>query len=237
MPGLFGRTSKLGSIWLPTDIGDCKLWLRPDLGITKDELDRISLEADQSGNGNNFPQTTDAKKLVWWANQLNGYPAIFSDGIDDEEQCINLLSLTEMSIFFVGKRLDNKAIFCYGSHGEGAVHTHQYYDLGNTLFSTDGIAVNNGIPDAVSIFNNYHCAIHCWGGGGTQSTFFLNGTEKIVSGGNMNAVPNPQRLSLASQVGYDYGSHWRADFALYNRIITGEEIILLSNYAATRYGW
>ncbi len=60
----------------PTRIGGCVLWLRSDLGITKDGSDLVSAWADQSGAGNDATQGTAANKPTWLASQVNGYPAL-----------------------------------------------------------------------------------------------------------------------------------------------------------------
>jgi len=66
----------------PTYINGLVLWLRSDLGISKDGVGLVSNWADQSGNGNDASQGANDKKPVWTANQINGYPSLVFDGAD-----------------------------------------------------------------------------------------------------------------------------------------------------------
>jgi len=69
------------TLFNPTALPNCVLWLRADLGVTMDESDRVATWADQSGNGNNFTQTTDTKKPVWQASvaAFNNKPTLLFD--------------------------------------------------------------------------------------------------------------------------------------------------------------
>ena len=74
-PGLDYRTSRRGvgalNGWRPTQLSGCVLWLRADMGITKDGSDRVSAWADQSGNGNNLAQGTGANQPLFVAADSN----------------------------------------------------------------------------------------------------------------------------------------------------------------------
>jgi hypothetical protein len=60
----------------PTDIAGAVLWLRADLGITE-AGSGVSVWADQSGNGNDFAQGTDANRPVLnAAGWSNGLPTV-----------------------------------------------------------------------------------------------------------------------------------------------------------------
>lgn len=76
-----GRLNRRGigsaSSWRPTQLSGCVLWLRADMGITKDGSDRVSAWADQSGNGNHFTQGTGARQPKWLATGgKSGGPAV-----------------------------------------------------------------------------------------------------------------------------------------------------------------
>ncbi len=98
--------------WVPTDITNCILWLRSDLGITKDGSDRVDTWADQSENGHDATQATDAAKPVWQANIINTtLPAIYFDGADDNFSCNGVASHlsgndTPFTHFVVFKNVD-----------------------------------------------------------------------------------------------------------------------------------
>jgi hypothetical protein len=95
-----------GSLILPTDVLGCKLWLRSDLGITKDGSDNVSEWADQSGNGNDLLQATPANQPNWVDAQLSGYPAIRFNGTSDSMQSSAFSSLSQpLEVLVVAKHL------------------------------------------------------------------------------------------------------------------------------------
>lgn len=67
----------------PDKVSGLKLWLKADAGITKDGSNLVSAWADQSGQGNNFSQSTGGAKPLYTASAQNGLPAIVFDGSSD----------------------------------------------------------------------------------------------------------------------------------------------------------
>lgn len=74
--------------WQPTDLTGIRLWLRGDLGVTDDGGGDASAWADQSGNGNDFQQTTDADRPAIKAASANlgGQDALGFDGTEFLEE-------------------------------------------------------------------------------------------------------------------------------------------------------
>ena len=70
----------------------------------------VSQWADQSEQGNNGTQSVGAKKLLFIANQQNGYPAIYGEGIQYVLLASNI-SLGSLTIFFVADT-DNHTASC-----------------------------------------------------------------------------------------------------------------------------
>jgi len=68
--------------FMPTDIDDCVVWLRGDLGATV-VSGAVSSWADRSGRGNNLSQSTSTKRPAYVENAVNGRPALSFDGVDD----------------------------------------------------------------------------------------------------------------------------------------------------------
>lgn len=89
-PGLDYRSGRRGiggslggslGDFLATSISGCVLWLRADLGITKDGSDRVSAWADQSGTGDankNVTQGVAGNQPLWNASDANlgGRPSL-----------------------------------------------------------------------------------------------------------------------------------------------------------------
>ncbi len=91
--------------WLPTDINGCILWLKSNTGITHDgnPAYRVSSWADQSGNGNDATQTTNAAKPVYTTGELNGYPALIFDAVDDLLTTPAFANNQPFTVFMVAK--------------------------------------------------------------------------------------------------------------------------------------
>jgi hypothetical protein len=68
--------------FLPTDIDNCAVWLRADLGISV-VSGAVSSWMDKSGLGNHMSQATSSKRPAYVANAVGGQPALSFDGVDD----------------------------------------------------------------------------------------------------------------------------------------------------------
>jgi len=68
--------------FVPTEIDNCVVWLRGDLGVTV-VSGAVSSWADRSGRGNNVSQSTSTKRPAYVENAVNGLPALSFDGVDD----------------------------------------------------------------------------------------------------------------------------------------------------------
>ena len=98
--------------WKPTDIGGCILWLRSDLGVTKDAENRISEGLDQGGNNHHATQPTDSRKFVYTESIFGSLPGWYSDGADDlmdVADLFNHLSGSDIpyTYYFIGKWLED----------------------------------------------------------------------------------------------------------------------------------
>lgn len=102
-----GTSDGLG--FTPYSIDGCKLWLRSDLGITKDGSNNVTAWADQSGSGNNATQWTALTRPTWQTNILNTYPGILF-GASSVLKCNSLATAMAgfqkpSSLFFVLKSI------------------------------------------------------------------------------------------------------------------------------------
>lgn len=96
-PYILGATS---APFLPGAYGTCIAWLLSDTGVTKDGGNLVSSWADQSGTGNDFIQANGLLQPLWVDAQVNGYPSIRHDGIDNYLACagITISDPTDMYI-------------------------------------------------------------------------------------------------------------------------------------------
>ncbi len=97
-----------GAVFAPTDIAGLLLWLDADVGLFTDAAATIPVTADgdvvgtwqdQSGNGNDFSQTTASKKPEFKTSQINSKDVVRFDGIDNLLTAPNFSSVLEGSIF------------------------------------------------------------------------------------------------------------------------------------------
>jgi hypothetical protein len=74
------------SIIYPAFVPGLKLWLKGDnetLAATKIDSDFVGGWYDDSGEGNDAIQATGSKQPRYYTNQVNGYPILRFDGVDD----------------------------------------------------------------------------------------------------------------------------------------------------------
>lgn len=116
----------------PTDIPGCVLWLRSDLGITKDGSNIVSSWADQSGNGNDFTIPGTNTGPLWLENQLNGYASLSFDGITDGLYHLGLNLVQPVDIYVVMKQKVH-------SHGCSPYGFYWYFDDEGNSPNHDGI--------------------------------------------------------------------------------------------------
>jgi hypothetical protein len=75
-----GTNVRLAAPQMPRDLSGLVLWLRADLGVTKDGGNKVSNWADQSGSSNDAAQGTAANQPTYVASSINSLPTISFDG-------------------------------------------------------------------------------------------------------------------------------------------------------------
>lgn len=86
----------------PSALPGLALWVRADVGVTKDADGRVSAWKDQSGKGNDFTQA-EAKLQPLLVQSDNGQPALRFDGVDDVLSLANSIPVSGKSVFAVVK--------------------------------------------------------------------------------------------------------------------------------------
>jgi|SRR3990170_5213207 len=238
------------AVWLPTDIGGCKRWGRSDLGITKDGSDRVSIYADQSGNGNDFTQTMDDNKFVWYADQIDGYPGLYMDGNNDfmvgtGSSLVSVFNGNDIpfSIFFVAKQ--SSMVLAYYTlwstaflnnlrpFNKWTAYNGSYYYEMQRATAAEAPTITGGIPDL-----DWHYFLYVFKG--TTADFYKDGV-KIINNGSLDTIAfsDIDTFTLGcfnysvSQSQFFLG--YIAEDAIYDNEISSDDITLLHNYAATRY--
>lgn len=124
-----GEYQPATGVFLPTDIAGLLLWLTADEGLFVQSDGTIAVEADgdlvgtwedQSGNNNDFIQSTSSKKPEFKTSQINGQDVVRFDGIDNLLVAPGFLSGEETGSVFITYQLtaplqSNETLFMSGS--------------------------------------------------------------------------------------------------------------------------
>jgi len=230
-PYILGSSSVPADPWVPTDINGCVLWLRSDLGITMDESNRVGTWADQSGNGYNANQGTDANKFTWIDNTLNGYPVLYVDNTDDGMTFTGDPMIPNDSTIFVVSRfiLDAAGFNTHISGSGGSLYVSSYSDVRGYFGGADYFRGTELVVEAW-----YYRIIYL---NGTNSYIRRNGVDVTTNVSNIGTTTLGNSLMLGNNAGYSrgYGSQM-AEFGVYSGVLSGNNLSLLETYLAGRYG-
>jgi hypothetical protein len=98
--------------WTPARMSNMVLWLRADLGVTASS-GSVTTWADQSGNGNDFTQSTTARKPTT-GTTVAGKPALHFDGTQ-WLHCANSFNYRPLTVYVIcqrtGTSANNAALF------------------------------------------------------------------------------------------------------------------------------
>jgi hypothetical protein len=217
--------------WQPTDIGGCKIWLRSDLGITKDPSDRVSIYADQSGNGNDFTQATDAAKPVWRSAYFNGQDALQFDGANNTMVKTGGITIAQpFSVFMVFADININLTSAHtlmrnsplGSLVDVLNGEIRLY-AGVSLASGTVDFVHNGDYIVEAQFN------------GANSKGFVNNVQKVSGDAGTNTLDANDLYVGSYGTGGFMALHLLEDI-IYSPSPSAPDRTLLYNYFNTRYG-
>ena len=92
---------------------DMDLWLRADVGIVKDEDNKVSEWNDSSGNKNHVLQNTEINQPLWVGSGFNGKPVLRFNGSTTFLNGGNIINLGGQShtFFTVGKATSDDGTF------------------------------------------------------------------------------------------------------------------------------
>lgn len=242
---------KKPAAWLPTDVAGCILWLRSDLGITKDGGNLVSAWADQSDGGNNAIQNTAADKPTWAANIRAGHPALLFNGTESHMSANALAAsldgddtpYTFFWAFQITAEVGTRMLFSASLDGASFPLIQYYASMtGGRLYYSNrtdplggGGDVSGGLPDT-----SWHYAVAVYTG--TAVLLVVDGVTAINTAQDedslstmdvfwIGATPNsgdtttPQNLMMG----------YIAECGAYNSDLAGADRSLLEAYLAERY--
>jgi len=211
----------------PSNLTGLSLWLKADTGVTLNGS-TVSSWADQSGNGNDAIQGTAGAQPLWVGNQINEFPIVRFDGVNDYLQ-YSEIATTNLSIFSVYKKelSSNNGVIVGGYY---AAITD--FNASSYLFMMQG---NN-----YSYFN---------GGGNTSATLISALSDGVVA--NMKLYKNGIQQTAGSSdgtsssfdfeyVGYRaYFDNWGkddiAEIIIYDSPLSDADRQQVENYLNNKY--
>jgi len=233
---LFGViASSKQSVFNPLSVAGCKLWLKADVGITKDGGDLVSNWADQSGNSNDLAQATGTNQPLWVDSAHASKPTIRFDGVDNflQIQPFATGSHTQPVTIFIVCTIPsdsggNRMIYMAGTVG-GATRC-QFYTNGTPKYGIYAGSAEVFSAEAPSTALAYFTVKY----NGASSEVRRN-TTQIISGNP--GANNPNGMTLASQdAGADFANIDICEVLFYDASITGTDLTDIETYLAGRWG-
>ena len=103
-PNLLGNNKSAGSIsgggaFSPEDLSGLTIWLKSDAITGLSDDDPVTTWEDQSGNANDFTQSTASKKPTYKTSIQNSLPAVRFDGTDDGMLISSIALNTDFTLY------------------------------------------------------------------------------------------------------------------------------------------
>ena len=226
-------------VWKPTSLSGCVLWLRSDLGVITGS--GVSTWADQSGNGRDLFQATEASKPSQVLNQINGHPVIRFDGVDDFMQTSLSydLGVSIATAFIVFKSLswtDGDYLFDGGTSSPWSFR-QAFHGTERHNFYWQGVAAR--IPGGNGfIIPNNDIAIVSFriGTPGVSVMVYTNPSDTISASFSFRTPQNITLFTLGSiRDGGNYSNIDVAEVIVYNSLLLSSEHNTTYNYLGRRY--
>lgn len=213
--------------FIPTHLPGCVLWLRADLGITKDGSDRVSAWADQSGLGHDVTQGVGSEQPLWEATAFNGYPCVTANGLDEHMQSAAWTLNQPSTVFAVARLIAATAVPQTLVDGT-AVNTRRLYENGGAEFRIYAGSV--GPSTAADTSRHVLAAVF----DGASSMIYKDNTG--VAGSCGSSAASGVALFRPGGAAVQYGNFELAELALFDSALAAASIARLSQYAGARYG-
>jgi hypothetical protein len=224
-----------------------KLWLKADVGITKDGSNYVSAWADQSGGGLNATQSTSGIKPVYTASVISGKPVVRFDGSNDYLSFgpLTVNGLTQMTMVLVSS---NRADQSGGSNGDynvalildetgnwGKVYLGPFQKTVSTRYGTGQASNFNIYTRPSSIGTGFSTSISVKNG--TTEYLYVNGTSVGTYTGKLSTIANTSSTGWLGRGGNNtYFNGDVAEVLIYNRALTDPERQSVQAYLSGKYG-
>jgi len=236
--GVVGRSS----YFVPTQLQNCSLWLRGDLGITLNG-GNVSGWADQSGNNNNAAQANSANQPPYVATAMNGQPALKGDGANYWMKTSSFSLGAQATLIAVVQCLEAPGTQWYRrilEHNYAATYYLGTDSTGNQykLIVDDSTApfgtANGGTlvvgPPNVIVTGTYLAP---------TGTIYINGAAAAHDSTSFTTpTPTSFPMYVMAQLGgaANFWHGYLAEVIVYNRALSASELSLVHRYLGARYG-
>jgi hypothetical protein len=229
----------------PSDIAGLSMWLKADAGLFKDAAksqpatsdgDAIYTWADQSENGNDVVQVTEASRPLLKLAILNGMPVIFFDGSNDYFT-IALNQPTPCSIFVVAERLTGGD--ANYQVGITAIAPNQPFGCNISLKaqSTEnwGEYINQWTVTSYGCLNTWRVISLIQSG--LSDTAVTNGNIETLSDSTryIGDINDRRAIGGDPSLGAGYLSGYIAEIIIYNSAISAPNRVLVETYLNSRW--
>lgn len=234
-----------------SSLSGLSLWLKADAGVAIGGGNHVNTWADQSSNGNNAVGPT-MKKPVYVANGINGKPTMSFNGSTELFQIndSNSLDITNCSIYIVlqrnGNGTGNEVTFMKNAsdNAENAVYWQTAkLNGGNSNFTVNSIGypdrntnvyLGDGLPRIMSF--SYDGS-----GGPTNLNIYVNGIKTAYYNyptANINTSTGTLQIggyNASFDNAGEYFNGYISEFIIFNRALTDEENLSVTNYLNSKY--
>jgi hypothetical protein len=221
----------------PANLSGLSLWLKADAGVTLSGSN-VTAWADQSGNGNNVTVPDGGTPPVFESSQINGKPAIYSDGSGTIGLGTNQINLNEFTVFVVQKPFVNTARRAFSNIG---------YDGGNILIgaweSSGDVYTRTCYGGLDWVYQDLVTQQFVWHLDIMTNSTITNLSSYWQDGVNYATTADVANILDGVSIGadeYHYGQIGNgkiqyAEFVLYNRILSEPERQQVEGYLNTKY--
>jgi hypothetical protein len=227
---LFPVISPAAAVFLPTDLANLELWVRSDLGITKDGSDFVSNWADQSGNGRDFAEATN--KPLWVDSLVNGEAAVRFDGSNDLLTASSWSQALPVHVFLV---VNQKTwVSEDGVWGGTATSGQRLFQFS----ATPGLKTNAGTAStaAVSLATGTFGLVYSYHNSSSENWIALNdGAESANTADIGTTAPGGFRLGVGYGGSAGFSNIEIAEFMVTSAEVTGADLTNLKTYINSRY--
>lgn len=218
--------------FVPTDIDGCELWLRADLGVTI-AGSGVSVWADQSDNGNDFTQGTDASRpsqstalgfdsILFGSNDYLSHTGAISAAAAGEWFHVQNLASDPMANNVVAFGFGSSAGSCHIPYSNGVI----YDDFAGTVRHTTG---SSGGALAGTHIYNARSAAGAWSN-------YIDGTLHYSTGTNTVGWGTGLKTLGSTSPGSSIVGHL-CEVVVFGRstVLTSDERTALMGYLTGRY--